>query len=175
MRPLEIGPGEHPLPGFDSLDSVPRRGVKYVARWGEEPLPIEACSYTFVFASHVLEHVPWNRTIAALREANRVLRPGGVLEVWVPDFAFIVDCYLRRRCGDRWRRDNPEGDPMLWVNGRVFTYGPGEENWHKACFDARHLRQCLQRAGFVGVERLDRRTRGVSHGAIDLGMRGTKS
>ena len=130
--------------------------------------------YDLVYASHVLEHVPWNRVNDALGEVFRVLRPGGEFEVWVPDFAYIVDCYLARRCGDQWRRFNPEGDPMKWVNGRVFTYGPKDGNWHHGCFDERYLAQCLSESGFVDVNAIPKRLRGVSHGEIDLGMRGFK-
>lgn len=38
-----------------------------------------------LYASHVLEHIPWYKTEEVLREWVRVLKPGGVLEVWVPD------------------------------------------------------------------------------------------
>ena len=173
-RSLEIGPGENPLPGFDTFDTVARAGVDYVACWGADPLPLESDSYAFVYASHVLEHIPWYRTHDALREVYRILRPGGKLEVWVPDFAYIIDCYRGRRCGDSWRRHNPESDPMKWVNGRLFTYGPTDENWHRACFDEPYLSQCLRKSGFIQLARIGKRSRGITHGPIDLGMQGVK-
>jgi predicted SAM-dependent methyltransferase len=142
----------------------------YTARWGFDRLPLDDDSLDFVYASHVLEHVPWNRVDDALAEVRRVLRPGGGFEVWVPDFEYITRCYLERRCGDDWRRFNKESDPMKWVNRRVFTYGPGDDNWHHACFDEQFLRERLEHAGFTDAKRIDKRTRGVSHGPIDLGM-----
>ena len=174
VKKLEIGPGEYPLPGYERLDMISRPGVTYVACWGRDRLPIADGAFDEVFASHVLEHVPWNRTVEALMEAARVLRSGGRVEIWVPNFACIVDSYLRHRCGDDWRRDNPDGHYMRWVNGRLFTYGPGEENWHRACFDEPYLKECLQKAGFVQIERIPARTRGTSHGRIDLGMEARK-
>ncbi|MFQ5730914.1 MAG: glycosyltransferase, partial [Planctomycetaceae bacterium] len=170
VRRLEIGPGQKPLPGFETLDV--NGAATYTARWGHDRLTgiIPPGSYDEVYASHVLEHVLWNRTDAALRDVFEVLTPGGRFEVWVPDFEYIVRCYQERMCGDGWRRDNPAGDPMLWVNGRIFTYGPGPENLHHACFDYEHLSVCLSRAGFVAIERIEKRTRGTSHGAIDLGV-----
>ncbi|MGE3376462.1 MAG: methyltransferase domain-containing protein [Vicinamibacteria bacterium] len=153
--------------GFETLDAL--AGADHRARWGEEPLPFPDEVFGEVYASHVLEHVPWFLSVAALREAHRVLAPGGLLEVWVPDLRAIVDSYLAGRCGDGWRKHNPDGDPLLWLNGRLFTYGPGDENWHRAAFDAEHLTACLTRAGFARVEVTRRRTRGVSHGPIDLG------
>jgi hypothetical protein len=59
---------------------------------------------------------------------------------------------------------------MLWVNGRVFTYGPEDNNLHYACFDYEHLSNCLSQVGFIEIDRLAKRTRGVSHGPIDLGV-----
>lgn len=168
---LEIGPGNHPLPGFESLDAVGKS--TYTARWGYQDLNpiVNPDSYDEVYASHVLEHIPWNRTIRALKDVFRILKPGGVFEVWVPDFEYIVSCYQRRVCGDTWRRDNPSSDPLLWVNGRIFTYGPEIENYHFACFDYEHLSNCLSQAGFADIERIAKRTRGTSHGPIDLGVR----
>lgn len=176
---LEIGPGAHPLAGFDALDVVARPGVTYVASWGMEPLPIPDQRYDFVFTSHCLEHVPWQYTNRALNEVYRILKPGGHLEVWVPDFACIVKAYTRKQCGDGWRRFNPDGDFMRWVNGRLFAYMGGEtkmgpENFHRACFDAPYLIDCLAKAGFVRVQQLKQRRRGISHGVVDLGVVGWK-
>lgn len=170
-RRLEIGPGDHPLPGFETLDWV--GAPMYQSRWGYERLADSVGQDVFdeVYASHVLEHILWNRTQRALQDVHEILKPGGVFEVWVPDFEYVVDCYHRQTCGDAWRRDNPKNDPMRWINGRIFTYGPGPENLHHACFDFRYLSQCLHEAGLIEITRISHRTRGVSHGPIDLGVR----
>ena len=90
----------------------------------------------------------------------------------MPNIAYIVDCYHRNICGDDWRSENPEADPMKWVNGRIFTYGPGEENRHRACFDECYRHRSLEQAGFRNVQRVSKRILGIGHGPIDLGMRG---
>ncbi len=174
MRYLEIGPGDYPVNRrWDLLDSARRPGIDIVARWGEERLPIADGTYDLVYASHVLEHVPWFKTIQALREAFRVLRPGGSIEVWVPDFDTIIDSYRAGRCGDNWRKYNPRSDPWLWLNGRLFTYGP-DPNWHRAAFDAQSLRSSLEHAGFRDVHKLTE-PRGYDHGIVNLGMQGRRT
>jgi len=172
-RCLEIGPGPNPVhPSWDTLDAVDRPGVTFRAEWGAEPIPADDDTYDLVYASHVLEHVPWFQTRHALRETFRVLKPGGAVEIWVPDFRKIVAGYVESCCRDNWRKHNPAGDPMLWVNGRIFTYGPGA-NWHRACFDFDWLVKSLETAGFTDCRRLDR-PRGTDHGPINLGVRGLK-
>ncbi|MEM9703666.1 MAG: class I SAM-dependent methyltransferase, partial [Planctomycetota bacterium] len=50
-----------------------------------DPLPFEDGAYDFVYHSHVLEHFRPADVPAFLSECRRVLRPGGVLRVVVPD------------------------------------------------------------------------------------------
>lgn len=175
MRILEIGPGEHRLGSeWETLDCVAGPEVDHVAIWGSQPLPFGDCAFGLVYSSHTLEHVPWSLTIDALREVWRILEPRGRVELWVPDFAYLVRCYQAGKCGDDWRRLNPTGDPMLWLNGRLFTYGgPGglaDQNWHRAVFDYGSLRNCLLEAGFIGVQGLLGEERGHKHGQISMGV-----
>jgi len=185
MRKLEIGSqrvGAKSVHGervraieldFETFDVV--EGADHQGVWGKGPLPFPDDTFTEIYASHVLEHVPWFHTVAALKEALRVLTPGGMIEIWVPNAEWIVRHWLESRCGDLWRRFNPENDPTLWAAGRLLAYGPGEENWHRALLSPDHLLNCLEQAGFVHVARKMERTRGDrSHGEVDLGMVGYK-
>lgn len=175
MKLLEIGSVKTvPVhPNAVTVDSIP--GADHQVQWGDEPLPFPEESFDEVYTSHTLEHLPWFKTLPALREAERVLKLGGFIEVWVPDFGYLIESYLAGRCGDEWFKYNPDRDPMVWLNGRIFTYGPGEENWHRAVFDEAFLARCLLQAGFIHPKRIPRRTRGTSHGVIDLGMSAQKA
>lgn len=57
-------------------------------------LPFASDSFTVVYHSHVLEHLPRYRVPAFLKECYRVLTPGGVLRVVVPDLERIARLYL---------------------------------------------------------------------------------
>jgi SAM-dependent methyltransferase len=50
------------------------------------PLPIADASVDAIFTEHMLEHLTYGEAVALIRECARVLRPGGVLRIVVPDF-----------------------------------------------------------------------------------------
>lgn len=57
------------------------------------PLFFPDSQFEFVYLSHVLEHFRWQEGASLLKECFRVLRPGGVLRVVVPDLVHHVDRY----------------------------------------------------------------------------------
>jgi predicted SAM-dependent methyltransferase len=172
---LEIGPdaGRKLRTGWDTLDMQP--GCTFRARWGFERLPIAEAAYDLVFASHVLEHVPWFYARASLAEVLRILRPNGVFEVWVPDFAKIVKAYLDGTiCDDNWLPLNPERDLWKSLNGRLFWGARKgeigrEQHFHRACFDEASLKMLLSQAGFGDIQRATRPP-GAGHGWVELGL-----
>jgi len=174
MRALEIGPGLNPVNHqWTIMDMVKNPGVDIIHDIRKRPWPLPDSKYDLIYMSHILEHVPWFDTVATLKEAWRLLAPNGIIEIWVPDFAKIVQAYLDNKCGDTWRKFNPNGDVMTWVNGRIFTYGPNDENWHRAVFDAVSLSRQLLEAGFRKTMHL-KKPRGYDHGKINLGVGAVK-
>lgn len=177
LKVLEIGGGDCRLAGAVHVD--PGKPPAIPAMWGAEPLPFADESFDLVYSSHCLEHIPFHRTHTALTEASRVLRPGGRIELWVPDFAYLVRCYhAKTGHEDGWiAPEEHQGDPMYWLNARVFSgreeYANDPLQVHRSLFDAAYLGRCLLRAGFVEPRRLSK-TRTRDHYAINLGMGATK-
>ena len=83
-RSLEIGPGIERFDGFETLDIRPRRNVDYVFDCAKK-LPFRSHTFEIIYASHVLEHIPWYLVEQTIVEWVRVLKNGGNLEIWVPD------------------------------------------------------------------------------------------
>jgi SAM-dependent methyltransferase len=57
-------------------------------------LPLRDRSVDAVYHSHVLEHLPQRDGLRLITECHRVLKPGGVLRVAVPDLEVIARNYL---------------------------------------------------------------------------------
>jgi SAM-dependent methyltransferase len=181
-RMLDIGPGETKLPQFETLDIKASRHIDYVVD-ATEKLPFKDDTFNVVHASHVLEHLPWYRAKATLKEWVRVLKPGGVIEIWVPDgyklcriLCDIEEGKSRTEWQDGWRPMNPENDPYQWMNGRIL-YGARIDypSWHKSILTPKSLESMLSDSGLVAVTRLQpSEIRAVDHGWINLGYRGSK-
>ena len=158
MRCLDIGHGPGRLgPDWVNVSATKLPDTDFVCDWGAERLPFSDGAFDLVHSSHCLEHIPWYRVVDALKEAMRVVKNGGIVEIWVPDFQYIVKCYHEETCGDEWRYANKEADFMKWVNGRLFAYDrEGEKNFHKGVFDRSYLKKCFTQAGFEHIFNLDK-------------------
>lgn len=183
IRHLEIGPGAKRVEDFETLNVVGGRHVDYVTD-ATRNLPFPDDSFDIVYASHVLEHIPWYESRNVLEEWTRILKPGGRLEIWLPDGELICEVILDLSHGkdnpayrDGWKMLNPEGDPFLWANGRLF-YGANNAypSWHKAIFTETSLKALFETVGLQDVHRVDESVYrgGANHGPINLGIWGTK-
>lgn len=61
-----------------------------------QPLALPDQSYEMVYSSHVLEHLPREMAAPILCEFKRILLPGGILRLVVPDLESIAREYLRQ-------------------------------------------------------------------------------
>lgn len=62
-----------------------------------KPLPWDDCTAGAVYCSHTLEHLTREEGRRLLRECRRVLKPGGVLRLVVPDLRHIAEEYRSGR------------------------------------------------------------------------------
>jgi len=170
VKKLEIGPGKFPIGGnWDVLDYVDGPNVDFVAKWGYEPLPFAEATWDYVYASHVLEHIPWNMAKGALQELFRILKPSGRLELHVPDFdIFIREYYLKKQGQPGWFPHY-----MQWLNCRTFgrdvrTYDAAAH--HVAIYNREYLYWLLKQIGFVGMTEAPPPKGPEKHTGIDLAV-----
>ena len=94
MKLLNIGCGTCFHPSWTNLDLVAQAPgiIEHDLCRG---LPFSDESYDAVYHSHVLEHLAPCDGQALLQECFRVLQPGGVIRVVVPDLEAIARTYIR--------------------------------------------------------------------------------
>jgi predicted SAM-dependent methyltransferase len=147
VRRLNWGCGTYPEPGWLNSDQKDGPGIDLSCDIREGlPLPDDAIDYAVTI--HALPEVPFSDLVPTLRELHRVLRPGGVLRVSVPDLVRGVQAYLD---GDRDYFLVPD-DHAESLGGKLVTqlvwYG-----WTRSLFTADFLRELLMKAGFSEVRR----------------------
>ncbi len=79
---LGCGTSTYEATNVVNLDAVSGTGVNVVHDLAVTPLPFEDGVFDLIIANHVLEHIPdwWN----LFQELARIVKPNGVIEVWVP-------------------------------------------------------------------------------------------
>jgi predicted SAM-dependent methyltransferase len=85
MTSIEIGGGTLVQPGWVNLDPTHGKG-EWQRPAQAVPWPTADNSVAAIRASHVMEHIPAGADrIAVMNEAHRVLKPGGMFEIRVPN------------------------------------------------------------------------------------------
>jgi predicted SAM-dependent methyltransferase len=162
---LNIGCGTSGIDGWVNIDNSPTillsrlplgRQIFRTPRWPRavrradvrKRIPFPDSSVLCIYSSHVFHHFTYGESQAVARECFRVLRPGGVLRIVVPDLGIWVRDYLA-----------DTADPMashrfvsrlLWTpNVRDIVHAGAH---HKQMFDACSLVHRLQAAGFPAPE-----------------------
>jgi SAM-dependent methyltransferase len=155
---LHIGCGKNTLDGWINIDVYPAPLALNVL-WG---LPFATGSARYIFVSHLLEHLFFPRDVKPfLAELRRVLAPGGVVRIVVPDIEQCIEAYVnndRNFFGNRretwpWWPENPTR-----LEDFLAYAGAGAEpaylfESHKYGYDFETLSRVLADAGFGGIER----------------------
>lgn len=92
---LNLGCGDRRVAGWTNVD-FSARAPGVIAHDLRTPLPFADNAFAVVYHSHVLEHLGPAQARQLLAECLRVLAPGGILRVVVPDLETKAMLYLDR-------------------------------------------------------------------------------
>jgi predicted SAM-dependent methyltransferase len=154
MLKLHLGCGPRNIPGFVHVDIIDAPHIDYRSSV-DNLCDFADGSVDLIYASHVLEHFGRHEVEAVLKGWYRVLAPGGVVRIAVPDFAAVVDLYEQEGL-----KDGLSGLVGLVCGGQRNQY-----DFHKIIFDEAFLSYLLGKVGFKDIRRWDWRT--TEHAQID--------
>ncbi|MBV9092847.1 MAG: methyltransferase domain-containing protein [Streptosporangiaceae bacterium] len=136
---LHLGCGGEPKTGWVNIDLL---GDPVDVAWNlASPLPFDSGSVAAIFHEHLLEHLPLRAGDVFMQECYRVLGPGGILRVGVPDAGKLIRSYA----GDQsYLNDLHPGRPTALLAVQELFY------WHRHCamFDAETLGLLFRASGF---------------------------
>lgn len=128
---LNIEPGPH-VDFVGNCRSLPQFGDDSVER---------------IYASHVYEHLGHATELdAALKEALRVLVPGGLMQISVPDLALAAQVILAPK--STWR-------DHFYITGMIFGLQDSAHDFHKVGLTRKLLSAYLRHAGFTEIRRVE--------------------
>lgn len=146
---LHLGCGPNKLVGWVNID-VEEEYEPDLLHDLTSGIPAADDSAEVIYSEHVFEHFSLEAGTALLAEALRVLRPGGVLRIAMPDLAHVIERYQ-----NGWR-DQP------WLQEPGFAYidtacrmlNVGLREWgHTYVYDEEDICLRLHQAGFTSIRR----------------------
>lgn len=145
LRRLNWGCGSHPQPGWINSDrkSAPGIDISCDIRAG---LPIPDATIDYAVSIHALPEVPYPDLPPVLAELRRVLKPGGVLRLGLPNLENAFEAYRR---GERDYFLIPD-EEMRTLGGKMIAqliwYG-----YSRTLFVPEFVEELLRRAQFSAI------------------------
>lgn len=156
---LNCGCGPEPAAGWVNVDVREAPGV--VCADVARGLPLDGASMEYAVAMHLLQDLPWSDIAPAMSELRRVLRPGGVLRLGLPDLDRAVEAWRRQDAAYFHVPDEHARSPGAKLITQIIWYGSV-----RTPFNFEFAQEWLEAAGFHDVQRCAYRETASAHADI---------
>lgn len=154
---IDIGSGPHPKMNADiRMDFHPWAGVTHQHDLTITPYPFTDQFFAKAYMGDVVEHISIFDIDRVLTEVARILKPGGILEVTVPDARWIFERIVANDWNEKCSVDWLNSKSTPWDNAMSYLFGgfhnkdeykiPGMG--HIAAYDYFSLKALLEKNGF---------------------------
>ena len=150
---LQLGAGGNTPSGWLNSDIEPSKEEIYLD--AASRYPFGDGSFQYIFAEHVIEHMPWQAGERMLRECHRVLAKGGKIRIITPDLSKFItllngelDAEARQFLTAKSRAEALSITDIqnAYIFNREFS-----EYGHKFIYDPSTLRKTFELAGFKEI------------------------
>lgn len=135
---IHLGCGQINSPKFINIDVQAYKHIHYLSRVEKLPF-LKSEMADLIYVSHCLEHISHLELKKTLSEWHRILKPGGILRLSVPDFDVLLNKYI-----EQGRDISSVIDPLM--GGQNYKY-----NFHYSVFNFNYLESLLIDVGFAEV------------------------
>jgi|WetSurMetagenome_2_1015567.scaffolds.fasta_scaffold02313_16 hypothetical protein len=174
---LNFGCGAYKLAGYTNIDADPEVDADVHAEALEFLDRLTAGEVAEIYAGHFLEHLERPAGLRFLQECYRVLAPGGICGIVVPDTREVLKRYVNLSIEalnfeNRLWYFSDLDDVCDWI-----LYSTVQPSRHLWAYDEFTLRRIMQEAGFTDLARIDRyRDPRLADGAFfQCGYQGVKA
>lgn len=171
LRRLHWGCGPITPYGWVNSDIQPGPGVDLVADI-LQGLPVPDDWFDYIVSIHALPEIPYPHQDRALQELRRVLRPGGVLRLSLPDMDKAIDAY---KSGDIDYFFLIPDDVVRSISGKMIV----QLTWYgrsRCMFTGEFAIELLSRNGFRDIQLCRfRETKSEHPGIVELDDRELES
>jgi len=140
---LHLGCGNTRIPGFVNVDMVKtpavdmQADIKFLSG-------IDNDSVDLIYTCNTIEHLSRYEIGSTLKRWYKILKPGGILRVSVPDLEAVFKYYNKTK-------------DLMGIYNTLYGGQKNEFGFHHWGWDFKTLKRDLEKIGFKDVRRYDRR------------------
>lgn len=152
---LNVGSGGRGHADWINLDVSPQHADLYCTHDLRRPLPLADGSVRRILAEHVIEHLDFHDDVPRVfAEFHRVLAPGGVVRIIVPDLERFIRAYLDDGPAPWAALGFPQGLPEgMETPAALLNHMYHQGGEHQFGWDFAAMQCALRKAGFSSVTR----------------------
>ncbi len=153
---LNLGAGPHIKEGWLTADAFKPEADIYLNV--TRRLPFKDNSWDLIYSEHMLEHIHTDKVPLLLSEIHRILKPGGLFRVTVPDLEIHATNYVNKNTEffkpivDKYQARLDKQKNKYWLirsNGGAFMSRAVQRFYrHRWMYDFDTLGSCLREVGF---------------------------
>lgn len=157
---INLGSGHVRYDGFINVDFYYSKGIDYGADL-RYPLRIDDNTTDAIVTEHTFEHLTYQSVDQLLGECHRILKPGGVIRIIVPDVSIFIREYAENNESwfKEWEKvmltdsDDPERAKRIMPTKMHAISFVTQEYGHVACWDFDSMAYYLKKNGFTAIEK----------------------
>jgi predicted SAM-dependent methyltransferase len=143
MKKVHLGCWHRDFDGYINVDIVNLPHINYKSEINNLPF-FSDNSIDYIYCSHALEYYNYDEASLALKEWYRVLKPGALLRIAVPDFDSLLNVY---------NKTNDLTNIIGPLYGRMDI--DGVAIYHKQVYNFSRLKNQLKFIGYKEIQKYD--------------------